>query len=236
MQHGTLLGKCQTLKGMPDGVTQIECLADTLFGGILLHYALLHSHALGYHLLQVWQIGLRKVEAHKLVPMPARADESVLEHLGITRTEVHVVKRSQEARRENHRAGRTEDSYLVLQTAEVDACLAAYTGIHHAEQRGGNVDVRDSALECAGCKTAQVGHHAAAQIDHEAVSGGSSLLQRCPYRHERFDVLVLIGGLDDDVHRSVQALHAGEQRAAKPVGSGVGEHKHSAFVQGKLNF
>ena len=98
MQHGSVLGKCQTLKGMPDGVTQIERLADTLFGGILLHYALLHSHALGYHHLQVWQIGLRKVEAHKLVPMPARADESVLEHLGITRTEVHVVKRSQEAR------------------------------------------------------------------------------------------------------------------------------------------
>ena len=60
--------------------------------------------------------------------------------------------------------GIAEEANLVFQSAVVEARLAAYGGIDHRQQRGGDIDEGQAALEGADGKAAQVGDHAAAEV------------------------------------------------------------------------
>ena len=49
-------------EGVADGMTQVECLADTAFCGVFLDDALLHFYGVGHHALQVVVVDDVKVE------------------------------------------------------------------------------------------------------------------------------------------------------------------------------
>ena len=68
--------------------------------------------------------------------------------------------------------------------------LASHGGVHHGEQRGGEVGVADAALEGSGGKASQVRHHAPAQVEEQGLAGGAALAQGGPDGGERVDVLV----------------------------------------------
>ena len=67
---------------------------------------------------------------------------------------------------DDYGAALAEGAYLVFESFEVDAGLAAHGGVDHREQSGGHVDEGDAALEGGGREAAEVRHHAAAEA-HE---------------------------------------------------------------------
>ena len=103
-----------------------------------------------------------------------------------------MVERTQKLAGEDDSGGAVEDTDFVLQSSEVDARLAAHTGVDLAEQRRRDVDIGDAALEGTGSETTQVCHHAASQVHQERVAGGTALLQGCPHLCQRGQCLVLV--------------------------------------------
>ena len=103
-------------------------------------------------------------------------DKSVLQHLSITGEDVFAVHSPQKDGVEDDGAGIVEHADLVLQASEVDARLATHGGIDHRQQCRGDVDVVESALKRGSRKAAEVGHHAAAEVHHQRVTGGAALL------------------------------------------------------------
>ena len=206
---------------------QVESLADTLFGGVLLDDALLDGHALCHHLLQGSIVHIFEWETQQFGPVCHVADEAVLEHLGIAREDVPVVERVEKVCVKQYRTGTVEDTDLVLQSSEIDARLASHAGIHHAEQCGGNINVGDATLEGAGCKAAQVCDHAAAQIDHQAVPRGSPFLQSRPYMGECVECLMLVGGSYGDEPCSLHAGKMADRGPAKFAGGGVRQNEET---------
>ena len=79
-------------------------------------------------------------------------DEAVLQHFGIAGEDVFLIHCPQEGGIEDDGTGIVEHADLVLQTSEVDACLATNGGVDHREQRGGYINIRYTALERRGCK------------------------------------------------------------------------------------
>ena len=94
------------------------------------------------------------------------ADQPMLQHFGITGKKILHVKRSKEGGVENYRGGIVEYTHLILQTTKVDARLASHAGIYHRQQRRGDIDILDAALEGRCSKAPQVGYHASAQVNH----------------------------------------------------------------------
>ena len=90
----------------------------------------------------------------------------MLQHFGIARKNVLAIERLQEVGVEDDVFGIVEDTNLVFQSAVVDAGLAAYRSIHHGKQRGGYVDEVDTSFIGRGCKAAEIGNHATAEINH----------------------------------------------------------------------
>ena len=136
-----------------------------------------------------------------------------------------MVKGAQERRVEDDAAGSAEDPDLILQTAEVDARLAAHGGIDHGEQRRGDVDVVEAALEGGGGKAAKVCHHAAAEVHHQRVACGTALLQAGPHVAQRVKRLVLVGGPDGDNLCAAQAVEARNDRQAEPFRRFIYQYK-----------
>ena len=123
----------QGLKGMAQGMPQVERLADVLLRGVLFHDILLGANGLHDKRLQGIEVGTIEVIAHESRPMLLGADEPVLEHLGKAGGEILRIERLQELRRHHHGLGRIECSHLVLQRVEVDARLAAHGRIDHSQ-------------------------------------------------------------------------------------------------------
>ena len=151
---------------MANGVAEVESLAEAVLQGILGDDALLDGHAVGQHTLEGGEVELlgAEIEIHQFCPHRLVGDESVLQHLGIAGEDVFAVEGAQELCVENDRGGIVEHPDLILQSTEVDACLAADAGVDHGEQGGGDVDVVDAALEGGCCKAAQISHHATTYI------------------------------------------------------------------------
>ena len=139
---------------MTKRMAQVERLAQSVFLRVGLDDALLHLYRLHHQLRERLPIGIGEVEIQHFGPGLFRVDESVLEHFGITRQEILLVKRLQEWGVEDDAVGIVEYAHFVFQTVEVDACLSAHAGVDHCEQRCRDVDEVDAALE-GGCgKTA----------------------------------------------------------------------------------
>ena len=166
-----------------------------------------------------------QVEAEEFCPALFVADEAVLEHFGKAGEEVAVVERMQELGGEDNGLCAVEHAYLVLQPTEVDARLAAYAGVHLAEQRGRDVDEGDASLEGAGGETAQVRHHAAPQVHQERVASGTSPLKGRPYGSQRVERLVVVRLANGNHLRSFELRHLADQRPAEAERRRVGKHK-----------
>ena len=130
-RHGVAHGPC--LEGVPQGVSQVECLAYMLLRGVLLHDVLLHADRLHDELLQGVEVEPIQVVAHQSRPVLLGADESVLEHLSKARCDVVCVERVQKLCRHHHRLGGIEGSHLILQRMPVDTRLASYGSVHHGQ-------------------------------------------------------------------------------------------------------
>lgn len=106
----------------------------------------------------------------------------MLEHLGITRPDVLIVEGLEELCVQNDAVGIVENANLVLQSAEVDAGLSADTGIDHRQEGRRHIDKVQSALECRRSETAEVGDHAATEVDDAGMTRGTTLLQQASTR------------------------------------------------------
>ena len=160
------VAECKRLEGMTYGVAEVQGLADAVLQRILDDDTLLDSHAVGQHTLETGKVErfVDEIEMHQFCPHCLVGDESVFEHLGIAGENVLVVESAQELCTEYDRSGIVEHPDLVLQSTEIDACLAADAGVDHSEQGGGDVDVVDATFEGRCRKAAQIGHHAPAYI------------------------------------------------------------------------
>ena len=160
--------------------------------------ALLHSDALPHHLLKDGEVRLLNVEGEVAAEHGIIGDESVLQHLGITAAQVLRVEGLQELRVEDDGAGSIEDTNLILQASEVDARFTPDAGIDHGQQRRGDVDVGDAALEGGGGEAPEVRNHATAQVDEHGMARGTTLAQCRPHGCQRVEVLGLVGGGNGD--------------------------------------
>ena len=149
----------------------------------------------------------------------------MFEHLGIAGKQVPQVERTQELAGEDNCGGAVEDADFVLQPSEVDACLAAHTGIDLAEQRCRDVDVGDAALEGAGSEASQVRHHAASQVHQERVACGTTLLQGRPDMCERFERFVVVRIADGYHLGPLEAGQGTDEWPAEAECCGVGEYE-----------
>ena len=132
MQDG-VTGEGKTFEGMTDGVSEIECLADTFLQRVFLHDSFFYGYTRSYHLSEMEQIGLLEIEVEKFRKDFLVADESVLQHFGIARTDVLGIECLEEFGVEYHGIGSIEHTDFVLQSVEVDTRLSSHAGIHHGE-------------------------------------------------------------------------------------------------------
>lgn len=142
------------------------------------------------------------------------------------------IEAAQEFGFQQNAGGGSKDADFILQTVEVDARLASHGSVDHGEQRSGNVDVGDSPLEGGSGKTAEVGHHAPAQVDEQGVAAGPFLTQGLPYGSQSFQILVHVFRPDNNLFRSFQRGDAVQMRATEAVGMLVG--KDEKLVVGAL--
>ena len=138
------------LKGVSEGVSQVQGLAQTLLVRVGSHYLLLHAHRVGNHPLQALPHGVLSgnVEGGQFGPHLFVGNQSVLKHLGIAAEKVGLVEGREEVGIEYDELAVAEHAHLVFQSAEVDARLSAHACVDHCEQRGGYVDEVDASLEC----------------------------------------------------------------------------------------
>ena len=161
-------------------MSEIESLAQSLLMRILLHDALLNGYRLAHHALQLYEVGIMKTEAYKLCPHPLVIDKTVLEHFGIAGAKVWHIESVEEKRADDNKACVSKHTNLVLQSIEVDTCLAANRRVNHCEERCGDVDEVDAALEGGSSESSKIRHHASTQIDKQRMAGGSTLAERVP--------------------------------------------------------
>ena len=90
------------------------------------------------------------------------ADKAVFQHFRISGTDVLIVQCSQELCIQQYACGRCEDSYFIFQTVEVDACFSTDSGIHHGQQSGRDIDVRNASFKGGGSKSSKIGYHSTA--------------------------------------------------------------------------
>ena len=215
-ERGMLHGK--RLEGVPHGVPQVEGFAQSLLGGVFEDDALLHRYALGE---ERGNRGAKKTRnsrntrssrdsrrvSKECGPMLLVVKQPVLQHLGIAGEYVLRAEGTKELGIDDDALGIAEDANLVFQSAEVDTRLAAYAGIDHSQERGGDIDEPDAALEGRGSEASKVGHHAATQVDEQRMARSPMLLQLLPDMGERLQALVGVACRNDD---GVGASHAVE--------------------------
>ena len=206
-------------------MAQIQCFADSLLGGVFFYDTFLYGNALSYHLLQVGVVYVVQIKGNQLCPVLCIADNAVLQHLGISGTNVITVQGAQELSAEYNGAGAVEDTNLVFQSTEVNARLASYTCIYHTQKGSGDIDVLNAALEGTGSKAAKVRNHTAAQADEQAVACGASLLKGFPDGREGLKGLVLIGGTNGYHLSLLQIGVVPDNGPAELQGSGVCKNK-----------
>ena len=230
VQHGAVLLQCQALEGMACSVAEIESLANAMLVGVFGDDALFDSHALGYHRLQMFQVGVEDVKGEEFDKHRLIRDQTMLEHLGITAADVLHIEGLQELGVQDDRGGGVEDANLVLQPTEIDACLPAYTGIDHRQQCGRNVNIGYATLEGGGCEAAEVRDHSAAKVDEHGMACGTALAQCCPHLSQRVEGLGLVAGTyGDDIERLIlrgtQSIP--QHRQAKVARVDICEHEEA---------
>ena len=150
----------------------------------------------------------------------------MLQHFGITAQQIFTVERLQPHRVNNNRFSLAEHPYFVLQTTEVNACLAAHTRINHSQQRGGHIDEADATLKRSSRKATKVGYHSTAKVDEQRVARGILCLQGRPNVGERSKVFVGVGTRNDNqpcTFKAVEVFYS----VVTHTGSGVvGKDKH----------
>jgi hypothetical protein len=78
-----------------------------------------------------FQVQSFKFKVDKLCPHLFLTNEPMLQHLGIAREDILLVHCLEENGVEDDGVGIVENTNLIFQSSEVDACLATHRGIDH---------------------------------------------------------------------------------------------------------
>ena len=227
MRHRFAVAHRLALEGVAHGVPQVERFAQTSLGGVLLHNALLHLQRSGQEFEQLVVINIMKVEMQQPREMVVRVEHRVLEHLGKARLELLSRQSREKAGAHNHLLSRRKHPYLVFQAVEIHPRLATHSGVDSRQQRGGNVDEMDAALESGSGETAQVGHHSPTQVHQQRVASSLAVFHSAPHGSERGSALILVasGKLNDPGITQTRQLRQRHQ-----PGVAVDEHHHTIVI------
>ena len=200
MGHGGAALQRQGLESMSRGVTQVEGLALAVLVGVVPDDVHLDLHRAAQALQQVIVVdGRGEIVIQQAQKLSAVAQHGVLDDLGKTRLHLARGEGVEVARRDDDVAGGSKSTDFVFQSTIVKTRFASYSGIDSPQQRSGHVDEPDTALEGRCRKAAQVGHHAAAQVDDQRVTCNPQALHLVPHAAHRRERLgrVTVGNGDD---------------------------------------
>ncbi|MNV21260.1 hypothetical protein D3C71_1121910 [compost metagenome] len=123
-------------------------------------------------------LGLQPLEEQRV------ADGAVLDHLGQAGAQLARGQGAQRGGIGDHRARRMERADQILAFGDVHRGLATHRGIHHRQQRGGQLHAVHPAHPAGGGKPGQVAGHAPAERHHAGIAGGAERGQRADRRAE----------------------------------------------------
>ena len=126
MQHGMTVAHAPCLEGMAKGVAQVEGLAQTFLVRILSHHLLLDLHAGFKQGEERLGVPMFDVVIEQVVEMLLVAQQSVFQHFGITREQIHVVECLEELGRDQYCIGGCKGTYLIFQRTQVHTRLATH--------------------------------------------------------------------------------------------------------------
>ena len=130
MRHGLATLQRQALKGVPDGVAQVEGFALALLVGVAGDDIQFDLYRAAQAFQQVVMVdGRSEIMVQQAEELAAVAQHSVLEHLGKSRLDFGHGQRIEEAGRDNDITGGSECADFVFKATKIDARLAAHSGI-----------------------------------------------------------------------------------------------------------
>lgn len=178
--------------GVPDGVPEVERLADSFFEGVGVDNGSLDRHGALYESEKFRGGCLREVGAQDVGEVALVGKQGVFEHFGETGNELAGGQRFEEIVVDDDAGGGGESAYFVFEPVEVDAGLPAHGGVYLRQEGGGDVDAADASLEAGGGKAAHVGNDASTDVYEEGVAFGPPGGKAFPdFRHAAEDFVGL---------------------------------------------
>ena len=216
------------LDAVADGVAEVQRLAHTLLGLVLLHDALFKAQAAADDVADavVHVLFFKDGEQLRVGQKPG------LDGLGQTVDEVAAGQGGQGVRVHDDQLGLPEGTHDVLGVAQIHGGLAADGGIDHGKGGGGAVDKIDAAHIDGSGKPGKVAHHAAAHGYHK-VAPAHAKVQHLP-QHGLQNFKALAGFAlrhgDDSGILALVGYHLGVLCRH----TAVGDHRHPAVQPGEL--
>lgn len=156
-------------------------------------------------------------------------EEGVLEDLPEAGGQLAWGEGAEEARSADDADGLMEGADEVLGAADVDGGLAADGGVHHGEERGGELEAADAAEGGGGCEAREVADDAAAEGDEDVIAPDVVLDEPGPDLREDLGGLGAFAGADGEVEEVPSgALEAVEDALGVRFGeAGVAEDEEA---------
>ena len=215
------------LKGVADGVAEVQRHPQAGVPLVLKHYLPLQIAAGADHLLNVIHYAgpaAAAVQQLKELPVP---DAAVFDHLGHAVGEGAVAEGVETVRIDQHPLGLPEGPGQIFSGLKVDGHLAPHGGVHLGQQSGGDLDEVHPPEEGGGGKARQVAHHAAAQGCHPVSACHTEGHHFFPQQDQLFRTLGRLSGGDgaaeDLKARPLQAVRRPLQIQGQHIA--VGHHR-----------
>ena len=108
-------------------------------------------------------------------------EQRVLEHFAVAAEYLFRRQRGEKRRANYHCLRLAEHTYLIFQTGEVHAGLAAHGSVHGPQNGRGDVYAAYAALICGGGESSKVGHHTSANVHGKRMPRKSRARHGLPY-------------------------------------------------------
>lgn len=221
----------KALECMPYGVPQVEGAAQALFVRIGSHDVALDDYRLAQQFKQLVVVAVDDVVVEQCGEVLPVAEQSVFEHLGISRQFLGCWQCVEKYCGYYHGIGLVEYAYLVFQPIEVDASLSAYRSIDSTKQCCRHIDEAQTSLEYRCGKSAQVGNYAPADVYYHSAACSPDGFKLFPHGNGGFDVFVGVARLDGDAWRLRYYRHVGNFGKGELLGVDIGQNHHFVVVK-----